>query len=128
MNPSRSWRGADGLFAMLFTYSAYVNLNDPDPWLWVSLYALAAVVVASDIVGRLRFEVAALGAAIYLAAALGVASQGIGESRPMKGFPQTGIFVEEIVRESLGLAIVGVWLGVLAWRLRAETIRAKSSP
>jgi hypothetical protein len=31
------------IFAIAFVLFAYVNLNDPDAWLWVSIYMVAAV-------------------------------------------------------------------------------------
>lgn len=28
------------IFAVIFTYFAYLNMNDPDAWLWVSIYLI----------------------------------------------------------------------------------------
>ena len=33
----------NGLFLILFVGSAGAQLNDPDPWLWIGLYGVAAV-------------------------------------------------------------------------------------
>ncbi|PRP84020.1 transmembrane protein [Planoprotostelium fungivorum] len=33
----------NAISAFFFVIAAYVNLNDPDPWLWVSVYTIAAV-------------------------------------------------------------------------------------
>lgn len=30
------------IFSLAFLYFAYLNLNDPDAWLWVSIYLVAA--------------------------------------------------------------------------------------
>jgi hypothetical protein len=37
-------RAAGGLFAILFTWSAWLQLNDPDPARWVAMYMSAALV------------------------------------------------------------------------------------
>ncbi len=30
------------IFTIIFTYFAYLNLNDPDAWLWVPIYLIGA--------------------------------------------------------------------------------------
>lgn len=35
-----------GLWSLLFLISAYLQLNDEDPWVWVSIYLVAAVLSA----------------------------------------------------------------------------------
>ena len=32
-----------GIFTLLFIYAAVVQFNDPDSWLWIGLYILAAI-------------------------------------------------------------------------------------
>lgn len=116
-SPSRGWQVADGLWALLFSYAAFVNLNDPDPLIWLGLYGAGAIAAALDIFGQLRLRLAAMLSGLYALGALLVASQGMDTSHPMQGFPQYGIFREEVVRESLGLGLVALWLGVLAVRM-----------
>ena len=117
--PSRGWQVADALWGLLFAYAAVVNLNDPDPMLWLVLYGTGVGICAMDATGWLSHRGALVfGIANGILAAM-IASQGIEESHPMKGFPQYGVFREEIVRESLGVGLMALWalvIGVRRWR------------
>lgn len=114
--PSRRWQVADGLFGLLFLYSAAMNLNDPDPWVWVVLYGAGAYGCVLAALGRLGFDMAAITAMLYGIGAVVVAYNATGGSQDMKGFPQVGIFKQELVRESLGLGLVAFWMVVISVR------------
>lgn len=116
--PSTPWRVGDVLFGLLFAYSAFVNANDPDGPMWVAIYLAGAIATAVGSFGRLSASVAALMAGLYGLTALGVGLMATGGSQDMKGFPQYGIFTQELVRESLGLALVALWMAAIAWRTR----------
>jgi len=38
-------------FGIIFIYFAYLNLNDPDSWLWVSIYLLGTLSCATVVAG-----------------------------------------------------------------------------
>lgn len=117
---SRAWRIADGVAAALFALCAVVNLNDPDPVLWVLLYGLGTYASILDATGRLSSTHAGISATGYWILAGMIAWAGRNGSPDMKGFPQFGIFTQEMVREALGLALVAAWLTALAVRLNRE--------
>lgn len=41
----------NSLFTLAFLYFAYLNLNDPDAWLWVSIYLVAAAGCGASLLG-----------------------------------------------------------------------------
>lgn len=58
------------IFCLAFLWFAYLNLNDPDAWLWVSIYLFAALCCGAALFGY-YFPVAYLVAiAFYLAYAI----------------------------------------------------------
>jgi hypothetical protein len=109
---------ANATLATLFVYAAAVNLNDPDPLRWVAMYLGTAITSLAAFSKRLPAAVPIALAAVALTWAAVVAWAGIGESHPMKGFPQVGPLREEVVREGLGLLLVGGWMVVIAVRAR----------
>jgi hypothetical protein len=46
------FRAFGGLFVVLSTWSAYLQLNDPDPARWVARYLSAGLIAALDALGR----------------------------------------------------------------------------
>jgi len=60
----------NGIFCLAFLWFAYLNLNDPDAWLWVTIYLFAAAPCGASVFG-FHYPVAYLVAiAFYLAYAL----------------------------------------------------------
>lgn len=43
-----------GIFCLLFIFSAALQFNDPDPWLWIFLYGVAAIASILFALGKLR--------------------------------------------------------------------------
>lgn len=106
-----------GVMIILFLVSAGVQYNDPDPWLWILFYLIAAGITGLAIAGREMF-LPYIGAIGYIAGAILV-------------WPDLGgeywLDVEE-ARESLGLAVGGVWLAVLSvYRYRRRTARTHAA-
>ena len=124
---NRAWIVATATWGLLFLYSASVQFNDPDPWLWVPVYLVPAAMSLSAI----RWSIhAAVPGAIAAGAGLWaswIAWGGIEESHLMKGFPQVGVFREELVREGLGLLLIAIWMTVIAIR-SARSGRPGASP
>ncbi len=101
--------------AVLFAYATVVQVNDPDPVQWMVLYGATSVFSALSALGRpprLAMLTLALSAAALSAYSATLPSAG----NPMAGFPSWEPLQEETVRETLGLALVALWMGVLwAW-------------
>lgn len=100
--------------ALLFISWAAFQYNDPDPFLWILVYALAALASVLFLIKRLPvafpfiFCVAGVVWAIYL-------STVITYEPPLIG-------IEEW-REMMGLIFISSWMGVLTWVLH----RAKNA-
>ncbi|ELT91151.1 hypothetical protein CAPTEDRAFT_217562 [Capitella teleta] len=41
------WRSINAVMTLFFSLSAYVQLNDPDPYIWIPVYAVPAVLSLS---------------------------------------------------------------------------------
>jgi hypothetical protein len=118
---------ANGLMLVLFATAAVVQLNDPDPTLWVGLYGVGAAACALFAAGWLpRWGAAAL--------ATGYALGGLAMLLPILGpeafYDTTGqemMGLMETSREMMGLLIMAGWTGFLTWRLgRQETAASPS--
>jgi len=98
--------------ALMYLVFAYLQFNDPDPWLWVPLYVVPAAVMAWAATARPLPRWLPLGLALaYVAlAAWWWPSRFDGVTGPMN----PGTTVEE-GRESLGLLIAALGLGAAAW-------------
>jgi len=104
----------------LFSLSMIVQLNDPDPVIWVALYGAAAALSLLAALDRYHFwptlAVLALYAVgiLYLSPAL--------RDTSLDAFAAVGMENErqELVREFWGLIICAMWCGALLWRIRAR--------
>ena len=122
---SPAWRAADLVMLLLFVLSAVVQVNDPDPWLWMALYLSAAGVTLVSLVDRIRWWMPVAIACLTIAWAGSIAPRVLGQVPfgDMFGaweMRDTGI---EESREMYGLLIVAVWMLVLAvraWRRSAQ--------
>lgn len=120
---SRSLRIANSIVGGLFLVSAALQYNDPDPWRWIALYALAGIATLSWGTSPLSRVLTGLAAVFALAWALSMAPRVLPELvvrdlvRPMS---EKTPAIEES-REMLGLLMVGAWsawLCLLSWRRR----------
>jgi FtsH-binding integral membrane protein len=108
--------------AAVFAAFAALNLNDPDPELWVTVYAVVAGVFLLAAFGRTDRRVSGL-VALLLAVWMATMAQGMLEWARM-GFPTiTGSMKAEephieVVREFLGLLIAVLALSGLALTTR----------
>lgn len=101
------------VFALLFILFAAFQYNDPDPQIWIPIYGFAAVAcfMAYARVGKPWFYV--LMAAVYLVAAWWQwPPQFEGFLLDEMGMKTVNI---ELARESGGLAICALVMGLLAW-------------
>lgn len=108
-----------GLFSVLFLYAAYIQLNDPDPALWMAIYGTAAVICLAELIGH-PFPSALTGALSVAAIVYAVYLSYLfvnGHAEPM--YPEkageTVAFLEtEEGREAAGLLIAATIVGFSA--------------
>lgn len=129
--PSRSMKYLHLFVALLFGLGAVVQLNDPDPWLWVVLYGLVAAVGVAGYLDKWKYPL------LYVATAgcligLGLAFPGFWEYLSahmgedlMQGMSDERMYIEE-TREFLGmviaLAVLGAYWVVFRKMTRPEII------
>lgn len=124
------------LLALLFSWAALLQLNDPDPFLWVGLYGLAAALCGAAVAAvRLPVWIGSVLAAITLGWAGWEAwiVWGPAEATPMfhpeSGQPgrsaPDGLMALEEAREMFGLLFIAA-AGLLHawWMRRLEQLRA----
>lgn len=101
---------------LLFSYAAWLQLNDPDPARWIAMYGAAAIACLSVFwsarVSVIRTAVAVVALAWSMSLFAGL------ERFPewsdlIADRPMVGDHVEE-AREAIGLLIAGIWVGALA--------------
>ena len=123
-------RIANGVFLLIFLLSCAVQLNDPDPYLWVFYYGVAAVFAALGI-ANIYTPFAAIAAIAFVA--------GWAYSMPswsadtlallLKEKTMTSPEVEE-AREAFGLLICAFWMAVQAiiWFRRKNNSKSDAQP
>ncbi len=101
--------------ALLFLLSAAVQFNDPDPYLWVAVYAAAALVGGLFAAGRRVAPFAAVVALVAAGWAATLAGRVVGEVPLAEVFTsmRMGSRGIEEARELGGLVIVAIWMGIL---------------
>jgi hypothetical protein len=116
-----AWTAANAVMLLLFLFSAAVQLNDPDPLVWIPVYLAAAAICAIEITRRTRVlgpVVIALGSIVWAST---IAPRVVGKVGFMDMFgawEMQNIGIEE-EREMYGLVIVALWMlaiSVAAWR------------
>ena len=112
------WKVGDSIMLALFAFAVIVQFNDPDPFRWVALYALAAAACALSLARRLRWWFPAAITAVSLIWAATLAPRVIGHVRFLDmfgAFEMKSIAIEES-REMYGLLLIAVWMVVLSVR------------
>lgn len=119
-----AYRITNVVWGLMFAYAALVQLNDPDPLRWVTIYAIAATFCALAVADHLPWR-PTLGYAVCALVLAGFAWLGDSrESHLMSGFPYWGALREEIVREILGLLLISGWMTALGLWTRARSAPA----
>lgn len=103
------------LMAGVLLVCAVVQWNDPDPFLWIALYAASsatslAFVVMSGPVWRVALLIGGLAALWAALLAPGAAGVAFGDLFASMRASDPSI---EVAREMLGLVIVALWMAVL---------------
>lgn len=113
------FRGLFGLFTALFLYGAYLQFNDPDPLMWIGIYAIAAGLCGLAAVNNpapATFSTTVIIVSLAWAAYIGNEVYGEGSVRPMYAQQKmTGnLMVDtEEGREMGGLLVIAGALGLL---------------
>lgn len=101
------------LMTVLFAWAAFVQLNDPDPQIWIPIYGTAALGSVLFLAGRLKTWMALLLAVAFLVGSLLYwPEQFEGVDFGTQGMSNHNI---ERGRESLGLAIAFVVFLFYSW-------------
>jgi hypothetical protein len=108
------WIGLNVLFALMFLFSVVVQINDPDPLLWMAIYAAATVACVLALRQRRSWIPPAAVALVALVWAATLAPH-VGGVRPADMFAEFEMKDEsiELAREMFGLLIVAAWMVVL---------------
>src|SRR5262249_4163186 len=90
---------------MFLTFLVFCGLqyNDPDTWVWVSIYAYPALLAILYAFGRRYFVPSLIGAVVYICAAF-----------LWMPYRAASYAASEEAREAGGLLIAGVWMVTLA--------------
>ncbi len=126
---SRWLRVLNLIMLALFLFSVIVQYNDPDPIRWMAVYGGAAVACIWWLRGtmpRWLPAVAGLAALIWLGFWI---PRVLGQVPLREMFREAGMATMAIEegREAIGLALITIWMAVLAWvpGRRSSTQRAQ---
>ncbi len=121
------YRIADGFIALLLWTCVYVQLNDPDPWMWMVLYGCSAVVATVALLGRKLRPIVWVGVMACLVGLVLTApgffrylTQHFGETL-LQEMSADRMYIEE-TREFLGMAIAGAAMAWYVVRSRTTTV------
>jgi hypothetical protein len=109
---TRLWTGANALFLLMFAFSAFVQVNDPDPLLWIAIYVASAVVCGLELRRRTLWWAPATVGVIALLWAGTIAPRVLGVipfASMFEEFEMKDVHVEES-REMYGLLLIAVWM------------------
>lgn len=113
------------IFSILFFLFAALQYNDPDPWLWIAIYGMVAVLSFLQWKGMVSSKILFLFCVGFLAATLSYTPELVDWAQ--KGFPNIAGEMKtdsphiELVRETLGLAIAFVCLFFLYRLTRSKS-------
>ncbi len=102
------------IFAIFFLWAAYLQLNDPDPIIWFTIYGVASLASVFFLIKKLD-HVIAIGLAILFFIGVFVYWPSKFEGISIGGGDINNI---EQARESLGLTINGLVMLLYAWRIK----------
>lgn len=110
------------VMAGLFIFAAVLQYNDEDMVRWAAIYLAAAACCVGGIVGKLKWWIPALLAAVSVGWALIYVSRGAAGMPVGEMFAEWEMKNEQIVeeREMFGLGIVAVWMIILAVQARRK--------
>ena len=106
---------ANGIMLLMFVFAAVVQVNDPDPIPWIGIYAAAAAVCGLEVRRRTPIWVPLVVALVALvwAGSLYVRASEVPIGSLFAEWEMRDLRIEE-AREMYGLAILGVWMLLVA--------------
>ena len=122
-----------GIWALLFVVGALVQINDPDPWVWVGIYLVASVLCGYVALGRYPMiplgivTVGCLAGSLYYFPPS--VSEWIAQEWEQQDLTMKTMAMEE-ARESLGLLLIAIVLGIAwftGWRKKTR-LKSKYGP
>jgi hypothetical protein len=126
------WKGLNLLMLLMFVFSVVVQYNDPDPLIWMAIYALAALACLQELLWKDNsLVVPAVLGAIALIWAISLLPGVFGKVRIGELFAQfemKGDLMVEVAREAGGLLIIAVWMQAIVIRRLLLRRRAASTP
>src|SRR5690606_35064919 len=106
-----------GIWVLLIVVGALVQINDPDPWIWVSIYLFAAFLSGYVALGHYPLIPLSIVAVLCLGGSLYYfppsVSEWIAQEWAQQDLTMKTMAMEE-ARESLGLLLIAIVLGI-AW-------------
>lgn len=105
---------ANGIMVLVFLLSILVQVNDPDPLLWIFYYAVATLITAYAFFQRYTCLAAVAALAYFGGFACYVPGWGIDTVLLLREPKMSSIDVE-LAREAFGLLICALWMSVLTW-------------
>jgi hypothetical protein len=122
------WRVTAGVMGVVLMGFAALQLNDPDPEVWGTLYGAVALLSFAAAAGRPFPVVAAVFAVGTLAWAVPLLLQ-VRHTSPaaLFDFFSMKTLATEEAREGFGLLIVAVWMAALWWSTRKRTPETRAS-
>src|SRR4026209_1271669 len=109
---ARAWTVANGFMCALFVFSAAVQWNDPDPWVWMPVYLAAAALCVAEIRRRTRWAVPLILLVVSAIWAGKIAPRVLGRvgfREMFSAWEMKNLGIEE-QREMYGLVIVAAWM------------------
>ena len=123
---NKGWTYANGVMCALFIFSAAVQVNDPDPWVWIPVYLAAAAMCVWEMRRRTQWVAPLALVVLTIVWAGTIAPRVIGKVGFLEMFSaweMKNIGIEE-EREMYGLLIVAAWMtaiSVASWRRRVSS-------
>ena len=105
----RLLRAGAALMCALFLLSVAVQWNDPDPWLWMPIYGVAAVLAGLGAAGRLPVWPNAVALALFVLLFALWAPSLLGARREAFTSFTMRTAADEEPREAIGLALCAFW-------------------
>ena len=118
-----------GIWTLLFVMGALAQINDPDPWVWVGIYLVGALL--SGYVALGRYPMIPLGIVTVLCFAGSLyyfppsVSEWIAQEWEQQDLTMKTVSMEE-ARESLGLLLIAIVLGIAWFTGWRKKVRLKS--
>ncbi|XP_071796708.1 transmembrane protein 220-like [Asterias amurensis] len=118
------WSGINAVMAVFFALAAFVQLNDPDPYLWIPVYMIpsflcSSIVWSSDAVDSMCWHVTAT---VHMClCAVGIAVLTFQTRQQMKNEMINPLALEE-GRELFGLLIALMWILICKFSSRVKLV------